>query len=210
MCRLHQQARGWIIGCGWGVCCGLTRRIASRMPPPHRLPLCKAPCIGHAAALLFGSTAVLLYLTGAPCFAGVCPAFRGSCPTDRPSQCGLGRCCQVHLPPCKCCGCCLAYAPQVGDGTTTVVLLAAEFLKECKAFVEEGVHPQASRAGRRRVLAAGTASAAATAWRVRRLRRPWNRGSSGGRAALQPGLPLHPGCSRHAVAAATPAACACH
>ena len=31
---------------------------------------------------------------------------------------------------------------QVGDGTTTVVLLAAEFLKECKAFVEEGVHPQ--------------------------------------------------------------------
>lgn len=33
---------------------------------------------------------------------------------------------------------------QVGDGTTTVVLLAAEFLKECKAFVEEGVHPQVS------------------------------------------------------------------
>lgn len=31
---------------------------------------------------------------------------------------------------------------QVGDGTTTVVLLAAEFLKECRAFVEEGVHPQ--------------------------------------------------------------------
>lgn len=38
-------------------------------------------------------------------------------------------------------------ALQVGDGTTTVVLLAAEFLKECKAFVEEGVHPQASRGG---------------------------------------------------------------
>ena len=32
--------------------------------------------------------------------------------------------------------------PQVGDGTTTVVLLAAEFLKACKGFVEEGVHPQ--------------------------------------------------------------------
>lgn len=31
---------------------------------------------------------------------------------------------------------------QVGDGTTTVVLLAAEFLKACKGFVEEGVHPQ--------------------------------------------------------------------
>eukprot|EP00887_Chlorella_sp_A99_P006503 scaffold3.g6503.t1 len=31
---------------------------------------------------------------------------------------------------------------EVGDGTTTVVLLAAEFLRECKAFVEEGVHPQ--------------------------------------------------------------------
>jgi T-complex protein 1 subunit eta len=32
--------------------------------------------------------------------------------------------------------------PQVGDGTTTVVLLAGEFLKEAKPFVEEGVHPQ--------------------------------------------------------------------
>ena len=32
---------------------------------------------------------------------------------------------------------------QVGDGTTTVVILAGELLRECKAFVEEGVHPQA-------------------------------------------------------------------
>lgn len=32
--------------------------------------------------------------------------------------------------------------PQVGDGTTTVVILAGELLKECKAFVEEGVHPR--------------------------------------------------------------------
>lgn len=32
--------------------------------------------------------------------------------------------------------------PQVGDGTTTVVLLAGEFLREAKPFVEEGVHPQ--------------------------------------------------------------------
>ncbi|CAN4097920.1 unnamed protein product [Withania somnifera] len=31
---------------------------------------------------------------------------------------------------------------EVGDGTTTVVLLAGEFLKESKPFVEEGVHPQ--------------------------------------------------------------------
>eukprot|EP00850_Spirogloea_muscicola_P018892 SM000178S03457 [mRNA] locus=s178:145029:148469:- [translate_table: standard] len=33
-------------------------------------------------------------------------------------------------------------ALQVGDGTTTVVLLAGEFLREAKPFVEEGVHPQ--------------------------------------------------------------------
>uniref|UniRef100_A0A2P2MJ00 T-complex protein 1 subunit eta-like n=1 Tax=Rhizophora mucronata TaxID=61149 RepID=A0A2P2MJ00_RHIMU len=31
---------------------------------------------------------------------------------------------------------------EVGDGTTTVVLLAAEFLKEAKPFIEDGVHPQ--------------------------------------------------------------------
>ncbi|KAJ6346387.1 hypothetical protein OIU78_008931 [Salix suchowensis] len=31
---------------------------------------------------------------------------------------------------------------RVGDGTTTVVLLAGEFLKEAKPFVEDGVHPQ--------------------------------------------------------------------
>ncbi len=31
---------------------------------------------------------------------------------------------------------------EVGDGTTTVVLLAAEFLKQSKPFVEEGLHPQ--------------------------------------------------------------------
>lgn len=32
---------------------------------------------------------------------------------------------------------------QVGDGTTTVVILAGELLRECKAFIEEGVHPRA-------------------------------------------------------------------
>ncbi|KJE94479.1 chaperonin containing TCP1 [Capsaspora owczarzaki ATCC 30864] len=31
---------------------------------------------------------------------------------------------------------------EVGDGTTSVVLLAGEFLKEAKPFVEDGVHPQ--------------------------------------------------------------------
>uniref|UniRef100_A0A2R5LKK9 T-complex protein 1 subunit eta n=1 Tax=Ornithodoros turicata TaxID=34597 RepID=A0A2R5LKK9_9ACAR len=31
---------------------------------------------------------------------------------------------------------------EVGDGTTTVVLLASEFLKQCKPYVEEGIHPQ--------------------------------------------------------------------
>ncbi|KAJ7530635.1 hypothetical protein O6H91_14G011800 [Diphasiastrum complanatum] len=31
---------------------------------------------------------------------------------------------------------------EVGDGTTTVVLLAGEFLREAKPYVEEGVHPQ--------------------------------------------------------------------
>ncbi|RWS31986.1 T-complex protein 1 subunit eta-like isoform 1, partial [Leptotrombidium deliense] len=31
---------------------------------------------------------------------------------------------------------------EVGDGTTTVALLAAEFLKQAKPFVEEGLHPQ--------------------------------------------------------------------
>lgn len=31
---------------------------------------------------------------------------------------------------------------QVGDGTTSVVLLACEFLKQIKPFIEEGVHPQ--------------------------------------------------------------------
>merc|ERR1719305_2014343 len=31
---------------------------------------------------------------------------------------------------------------EVGDGTTSVVILACEFLKQCKPFVEEGVHPR--------------------------------------------------------------------
>ena len=31
---------------------------------------------------------------------------------------------------------------EVGDGTTSVVVLAAEFLKQAKQFIEDGVHPQ--------------------------------------------------------------------
>ena len=31
---------------------------------------------------------------------------------------------------------------QVGDGTTSVTLLASEFLRMAKPFVEDGVHPQ--------------------------------------------------------------------
>ena len=31
---------------------------------------------------------------------------------------------------------------EVGDGTTSVVILAGEFLKQCKCFIEEGVHPR--------------------------------------------------------------------
>merc|ERR1719238_396673 len=31
---------------------------------------------------------------------------------------------------------------EVGDGTTSVVLLAAEMLKQVKIFVEDEVHPQ--------------------------------------------------------------------
>ena len=31
---------------------------------------------------------------------------------------------------------------QVGDGTTTVVILAGEFLKAAKPFIEENVHPR--------------------------------------------------------------------
>ena len=31
---------------------------------------------------------------------------------------------------------------QVGDGTTSVVLLAGELLQQAKPFVEESLHPQ--------------------------------------------------------------------
>lgn len=44
---------------------------------------------------------------------------------------------------------------QVGDGTTSVVILAGEFLKEAKPFVEEGVHPRVS-VGATALLCLGT------------------------------------------------------
>eukprot|EP00879_Flechtneria_rotunda_P008190 GHRR01008580.1.p1 GENE.GHRR01008580.1~~GHRR01008580.1.p1 ORF type:complete len:234 (+),score=56.31 GHRR01008580.1:151-852(+) len=36
----------------------------------------------------------------------------------------------------------LSQDAEVGDGTTTVVILAGEFLRQAKPFVEEGVHPR--------------------------------------------------------------------
>ncbi|GFH26903.1 t-complex protein 1 subunit eta [Haematococcus lacustris] len=36
----------------------------------------------------------------------------------------------------------LAQDAEVGDGTTSVVILAGEFLKEAKPFIEDGVHPR--------------------------------------------------------------------
>ncbi|PNH10465.1 T-complex protein 1 subunit eta [Tetrabaena socialis] len=36
----------------------------------------------------------------------------------------------------------LAQDAEVGDGTTSVVILAGEFLKEAKPYIEEGVHPR--------------------------------------------------------------------
>ena len=50
----------------------------------------------------------------------------------------------------------------MGDGTTTVVILAGEFLKEAKPYVEDGVHPRV-----RFILwegGAGAGGGAALAW----------------------------------------------
>lgn len=41
---------------------------------------------------------------------------------------------------------------EIGDGTTTVVVLAGEFLKASKSFVEDGVHPQVIARGLRDAL----------------------------------------------------------
>lgn len=42
----------------------------------------------------------------------------------------------------KCSYICVCLCLQVGDGTTSVTLLAAEFLKQLKSYVEDGLHPQ--------------------------------------------------------------------
>lgn len=39
----------------------------------------------------------------------------------------------------------------MGDGTTSVVLLAAEILRECKSFIEDGLHPRIVVKGLREV-----------------------------------------------------------
>lgn len=41
---------------------------------------------------------------------------------------------------------------EVGDGTTSVVLLAGELLKECRGYVEEGVSPHVIIKGYRKSL----------------------------------------------------------
>lgn len=41
---------------------------------------------------------------------------------------------------------------EVGDGTTSVVLLAGELLKESKQYIEEGMHPQVIIKGYRKAL----------------------------------------------------------
>jgi T-complex protein 1 subunit eta len=45
----------------------------------------------------------------------------------------------------------LSQDAEVGDGTTSVVLLAGEILKGCKTFVEDNVHPQILVRGLRKV-----------------------------------------------------------
>merc|ERR1719447_521098 len=42
---------------------------------------------------------------------------------------------------------------EVGDGTTSVVLLACEFLRMAKPFVEDGVHPRVIVSGYRKACA---------------------------------------------------------
>jgi len=46
---------------------------------------------------------------------------------------------------------------EVGDGTTSVVLLAGEFLREAKPYIEEGVHPQVIIKAYRQAVALATA-----------------------------------------------------
>jgi T-complex protein 1 subunit eta len=41
---------------------------------------------------------------------------------------------------------------QVGDGTTSVVILAGELLREAKTFIEDGIHPRIIMVGYRKAL----------------------------------------------------------
>lgn len=41
---------------------------------------------------------------------------------------------------------------EVGDGTTSVVLLAGELLKESKQYIDEGMHPQVIIKGYRKAM----------------------------------------------------------
>ena len=54
----------------------------------------------------------------------------------------------------------LSQDSEAGDGTTTVVLLAGELLREVKGYVEEGVHPQAIARALRAAVQLYTVSAA--------------------------------------------------
>merc|ERR1719483_2042152 len=46
-----------------------------------------------------------------------------------------------------------AQGEEVGDGTTSVVLLACEFLRMAKPFIEDGVHPRVIINGYRKACA---------------------------------------------------------
>jgi T-complex protein 1 subunit eta len=47
---------------------------------------------------------------------------------------------------------CCCDVSQVGDGTTSVVLIAGEILKNCKSFIEDNVHPQIIARGLRKAI----------------------------------------------------------
>ena len=55
---------------------------------------------------------------------------------------------------------------EVGDGTTSVVLLAAQILKEVKGFVEEGVSPHVITKGLRKAAQLVSCSYAVRTWAI--------------------------------------------
>ena len=64
---------------------------------------------------------------------------------------------------------------EVGDGTTSVVLLAAQMLKEVRGYIEEGVSPQIIMKGFRQAcqLVSVRFGGVGTKLNVCPLRRPW-------------------------------------